>query len=199
MAEEKDFEAIKYGYDREHELELNKFTHNLEVEQLKLLILLNGGAATALLAFADGPVAANAVAWLLLPVLLWLIGLVVAAWATLTMREAQSAFSKFYRHRRNATEWRLLADAFRQRGVALPLGISDDEEERLVRLANRGDSDVARALQEPDGALIHERLAKLTIGDARQASQRVLPLSVISLAFFLAGALCAAGVMAFAS
>src|SRR4051812_27447431 len=95
---EKDFERVKYERDREHELALNEFTHNLEVEQLKLLILLNGGAATALLAFAEH--SAASVQWLMLPVLLWLLGLCAGAAATLRMRKAQAKYSKAYRHRR---------------------------------------------------------------------------------------------------
>jgi len=43
-----DFEICKYQLDRAHELELNRFAHGLEIERLKILQLVNGGAFTVL-------------------------------------------------------------------------------------------------------------------------------------------------------
>src|SRR3954471_19675413 len=99
---EKDFERVKYERDRAHELALNEFTHNLEVTQLKLLIVLNGGAATPLLTFVEH--SAGSLRWLMLPVFVWLIGLFTGALATLKMRKAQAQYGKFYRHSRQVTE-----------------------------------------------------------------------------------------------
>lgn len=193
-----DFELTKYGYDRQHELELNKFTHNLEMEQLKLLILLNGGAATALLTFADGSILARTLPWLLLPVLLWLAGLIIGAWATIEMRDAQSGYSKFYRHRRNATEWDYLVYAFRRRGLDYPIGISQKEKGLLETIARDDDDRIAKALRVKDGAVLHDRLAKFTIRRARRVNDRIVPLTRFSLGLFVAGVVAAAGVTALA-
>lgn len=190
------FELLKYELDRAHELELNKFTHNLEMDQLKLLILLNGGAATALLTFADGAILARTLPWLLLPVLLWLAGLIIGAQATIKMREAQSAYAKFYRHRRNATESRHLAAAFRRRSLDFPLGLSLKEEQRLQKVAERGNEPLAEALRTGDGAVLHDQLAELTIAEARDVNERIGPLTRISLRLFVAGVVAAAGVTA---
>lgn len=105
-----EFQLHKYQRDREHELELNKFTHALEVERLKILQLLNGGAFTIFLGFSNlllynggQPRQAGIAA-----ALLWLLGLGAAAWATQVQLDTQAAFSKAYRLRRTAVEWREL-------------------------------------------------------------------------------------------
>ncbi|MEA3001394.1 MAG: hypothetical protein QOH81_182 [Sphingomonadales bacterium] len=188
-ATETDFELVKYERDREHELALNEFTHNLEVEQLKLLILLNGGAAAALLTFAEH--SGSTVRWLMLPVVIWLIGLSTGAWATLKMREAQSGFGKFYRHRRNATEVRRLIGRRK-----LPLDISDKELKDLARYAPEEPAPGATPATQ-DAALLHDRLADLVFDRARKAAAGIDPLSYVSLGAFVAGALTAAAVIAF--
>jgi hypothetical protein len=181
----KDFDTVKYERDREHELALNEYTHNLEVEQLKLLILLNGGAATAVIAFAEKAALGSAVAGLVLPVLLWLAGLYKGAEATLTMREAQSKFSQFYRHRRHASEARLSSSG------SEPPFLSAEERARLKVIAKK-DSDVARALDDDDGETLHQALARQVIAQARALNSRVEPMSRRSLHYFVAGAVVAA-------
>ena len=49
-----DFELTNMISNRAHELEPNKFAHALEVERLKILQLVNGGAFTVLVVFAIG-------------------------------------------------------------------------------------------------------------------------------------------------
>lgn len=182
-----DFDLVKYERDREHELALNQFTHNLEVEQLKLLILLNGGAAAAILTFAEH--SASTARWLMLPVLFWLVGLYIGAAATLRMRKVQADFGKFYRHRRHATEFRRLAGLGK-----LPSGISRDELSELVRLAS-GEEALRKAIKTRDLSALHDRLADVVISRARTDNARVEPLSRYSLYWFMLGALVAAGVV----
>jgi hypothetical protein len=181
----KDFDTVKYERDREHELALNEYTHNLEVEQLKLLILLNGGAATAVIAFAEKASLGIAVAGLVVPVLLWLAGLYKGAQATLTMREAQSKFSKFYRHRRHAGEARLSSPG------SEPPFLSPEERATLKAMA-KNDADLTRALAADDGETLHQALAGEAIAQARDLNSQVEPMSRTSLHYFVAGAIVAA-------
>lgn len=120
MADELDRPAndailCKYEADRVHELELNKFSHAFEVERLKLLHLLNGGAFVALTALTDlhglfdGGEATIAVA---VAVIAWLIGLGLAFQATQAALDTQVKFAQAYHSRRRATEWRLLAGTY---------------------------------------------------------------------------------------
>jgi hypothetical protein len=185
-ATDKDFVLVKYEHDRDHEIALNEFTHNLEMEQLKLLILLNGGAATALLTFAEH---SSAAPWLMIAVGIWLIGLLIGAFATFIMRRGQSAFAKFYRHHRNATEFRRIAGA-----ASLPRSISDAELEDLEALASQ-EPTVRRALDKKDDAFLHERLARFVIAGAREDNRRVHRLSYFSLGAFIMGAIAAAGIV----
>ncbi|HEY1604570.1 MAG TPA: hypothetical protein VGF77_03125 [Allosphingosinicella sp.] len=186
-AAESDFELVKYERDREHELALNEFTHRLEVEQLKLLILLNGGAATALLAFAEHDSAA--VRWLAVPVVLWLAGLVAGALATMRMRKAQAFYGKFYRHRRQVTEFLRLAGRRK-----LPPSLSIEDRKDLETLAET-QAAVAAALATENLPGLHASLAEIAIAKARTGNEGVTPLSHASLCAFLAGALAAAAVM----
>lgn len=108
------FELQKYELDRAHEVELNKFAHALEIERLKLLQLLNGGAFTVLVAFASsvfggagpGPMLA------LLAASCWVFGLGTAAAATHLQLRSQRNVNQAYRFRRNAVEWRQLSKLF---------------------------------------------------------------------------------------
>ena len=105
------FELEKYARDREHELELNRFTHRFEVERLKLLILLNGGAATAWLSLGQSdagldPLAIGAAAF-------WVIGLCLSVWATQAALETQRQFGRAYHSRRRADEAAILATSAR--------------------------------------------------------------------------------------
>lgn len=103
-----DFEQRKYDLDRAHELELNRFTHGLEVERLKLLFLLNGGAATAWFTFAgkrvEGLSGFYTLTLAFAPTLLWLMGLVLAAQAAREALSMQRNFAKAYHRRRRAAE-----------------------------------------------------------------------------------------------
>ena len=187
--EQADFELIKYDHDRGHEVELNKFTHALEMEQLKLLILLNGGAATAILAFADKAGLVDRLWALLPPVFLWLLGLSIGAWATITLRQAQSDYARFYRHRRSATEWRQLAQLPRE---ALVARIGRPPLHTLRKIY--GD-DARQQFDTGDGAHLHDRAATYVLSQAQRANRHVYPLTLISLAMFVLGALMMAAMM----
>lgn len=107
-----DFEIEKYKLDRLHELELNKFTHALEMERLKLLTFLNGGAAAAWLTFSRAAeITSNrwpAIALIVVPALFWLVGLASASVATQRALTCQRDYTKAYHQRRRADEWRTL-------------------------------------------------------------------------------------------
>lgn len=105
-----DFEIRKYELDRAHELELNKFAHGLEIERLKILQLVNGGAFTVLVAFAPGllRVGGSAGTLALAAALCWVAGLGGAALATHIQLGSQANFNRSVRYRRNALEWRRL-------------------------------------------------------------------------------------------
>lgn len=123
--ESPDFELMKYELDRQHELELNKFAHALEVERLKILQLVNGGAFTVVVGFSThlltsvGQVrqlglAAGAC---------WALGLGAAAMATQVQLKAQGGFNQAYRYRRTAVEWRrLMARLNNKERVVLMVG-----------------------------------------------------------------------------
>jgi hypothetical protein len=105
-----DFELEKYRTDRAHELELNKFTHTLEMERLKILQLLNGGAFTVVVGFSDALVAATPLSrgFAVIAILCWIVGLAGAAHAAQLALDLQRGFTQAYHNRRRAIEWRLL-------------------------------------------------------------------------------------------
>lgn len=161
-----DFELHKYDSDRVHELELNKFSHALEVERLKILQLVNGGAFTVVVGFSDALVQSRGDArWLAAAASVgWIAGLASAAWATQLTLDWQTSFSKAYNRRRRAIEWRRLR------------GISPDRRTRDPELEGRGDTCLEKAAD-----------------DARQRGgelgRRVRRWAMVSVALFAAGAL----------
>lgn len=192
-SEPPDFELTKYGYDREHELELNKFTHALEVEQLKLLFLLNGGAAAALLTFAERvtyPMTREGLLW---PVLFWIAGLTVAAGATFRTRLVQGLYSKAYRHRRHATEWRRTKRSDDPQWVN-PLGLPEsellDELGRTLSVQERKAFESAR--DAGVGDFLYESAATFLRKRAERSKKWISALGGISIACFIAGAVTAA-------
>ena len=101
----------KYDADRVHELELNKFTHALEMDRLKLLLLLNGGAFTVVGGFSESLFRPGATSPILFAAMgAWLVGLLLAAFATQDALNVQRAFAQAYHNRRRATEWRILGE-----------------------------------------------------------------------------------------
>lgn len=109
------FDTEKYKLDRAHELELNKFTHVLEVERMKLLTYLNGGAAAAWLTFSKASPSSDdalAAAALVIPPLIWLVGLLLASVATQATFKTQRSFTQAYHRRRRADEWRILRRSY---------------------------------------------------------------------------------------
>lgn len=199
-----DFELTKYGYDRAHELELNKFTHALEMERLKLLILLNGGSATALLTFARETALGDRL-WLAIPVGLWAAGLWVGVEATAKMLAGQSQFTRSYRFRRNAVEWRRFellhgADDARGRFAELredELKAAATELERLGRLENTNPRAEPGQPRPPDGKAndgshTRDALANVAFNTARVTTEAVERLTLRSVRFFVLGIFAAA-------
>ncbi|GGI89039.1 hypothetical protein GCM10007973_26760 [Polymorphobacter multimanifer] len=105
-----EFEIRKYDRDREHELELNRFTHAFELERVKLLFLLNGGAFTLLVTLVDkqNGVVDKGLFWLVAASAAWLLGLLCAAQAAQRALDTQRSFMQAYHRRRRAVEWRQL-------------------------------------------------------------------------------------------
>jgi hypothetical protein len=101
---ERAFLQRKYELDRLHELELNKFTHAFELEQAKLLFILNGAAFTVLLALMETGGTGRDPGLLHLAAMLWLMGLVAAVVAGRLALGAQLEFTRAYHNRRRATE-----------------------------------------------------------------------------------------------
>lgn len=97
------FVLHKYALDRAYELELNRFTHAYEMEQAKLLFILNGAAFALLLGLLKLGPAAGEPRLVILAAGLWLLGLLTATVAGCLALEAQRAFARAY-HRRRARE-----------------------------------------------------------------------------------------------
>lgn len=133
-----DFELHKYDSDRVHELELNKFSHALEVERLKILQLVNGGAFTVVVGFSDALLQSRGdTRWLAAAAIVsWIAGLASAAWATQLTLDWQASFSTAYNRRRRAIEWRRLR------------GISPDARPRDSGLEDRGDACLEKAADD---------------------------------------------------
>jgi hypothetical protein len=104
----------KYKLDRAHELELNKFAHALEMERLKILSYLNGGAVGVYLVLMKEALSKSEAGLILassMAVLFWLLGLIAAACAIRSNLTAQVEFARAYHRRRRATEWRTFEKA----------------------------------------------------------------------------------------
>lgn len=127
-----EFELEKYRLDRAHELELNRFTHTFEVERLKLLIILNGGAAAAWLTFSKADSTSQqalpALVTLLFAVLPWLFGLWCASHATEHALGTQRSFTQAYHRRRRAAEWRSMLQYLSRERVASILPSSEEQK-----------------------------------------------------------------------
>lgn len=181
-----EFEVTKYGFDREHEVALNEFQHALELEQLKLLILLNGGAATALLAFAEK--SPNGIDRLLLASAIgaWLVGLLIGTWATISMRRLQREYATSLRYRRLATEWRRLAADLPNLDPGLIIGLPD---EKTLKELQAEEAEQERV--QGNNAILCDRAAKKVLKDARENKIEVETPIWISLGLFITGAILA--------
>lgn len=151
------FETLKYQIDRAHELELNKFTHALEVERLKILFLLNGGAATAWFTFAKDRIEGLSGFYTLLnilgPVAFWLGGLFGAARAAHWALTTQRGFTRAYHQRRRAAEhaWLAGSPTLPADEAGLRRGLGTRPEESLAQCYQRlADTEVDRARADGD-------------------------------------------------
>jgi hypothetical protein len=105
----REFALDKYRLDRAHELELNRATVQYELESLKVLSYLNGGAAALYLGLLGAvlkPGSAIALRAHAPPIMAWAIGLFCTALAIWLMLESQVKFTQAYHGRRRAEEKR---------------------------------------------------------------------------------------------
>ncbi|NJM30895.1 MAG: hypothetical protein HC855_13045 [Rhizobiales bacterium] len=110
-AQAREFALEKYRHDRRHEVELNKATLQYELESLRILSYLNGGAAALYLGLVSSLAKQSAaldLACHAAPVVAWAIGLFAAALAIWQMYEAQVGYTQAYHRRRRAEEKRRL-------------------------------------------------------------------------------------------
>jgi hypothetical protein len=115
--DEEDFRLRKYERDREHEIALNNAVAAYEQAMLRLLLVLNGGAATAFLALFGAIWKENTQLNLSLiryAVLSWLVGLMVTVIATVLAYSGQVDFTRSYLNRRRAEERRRLVEGYEQ-------------------------------------------------------------------------------------
>lgn len=205
-----DFELSKYELDRAHELELNKFAHALEVERLKILQLVNGGAFTVLAVFATGLVRSPGCspALAILAGVSWMLGLGAAAWATQRELNRQGMYNKAYRLRRNAVEWRGLGAIHDKGLVAAMLPPFGDErrtaQEDAVTAVGRDEAEKEKAekaeadVPEPVTDESYQDAADIAFYQGKDASQGVTDLAVASILLFMLGGSLLAASLAFA-
>lgn len=138
MSLEKHFLLEKYKLDRAHEVALNNATATYEQANLRTLLILNGGSATAYLALfgaMDQNVSILDAKFVLLAVLAWLVGVFVTGFATWEAYRSQRSFAQSLRSRRQATERRHVSDDDLARQLGLPVRgkdvLSDDQIDKL--------------------------------------------------------------------
>lgn len=95
--------VARYEADRAHELALDVASAGFEIAFLQNTFLLNGGSATAFLAFVSstfGSARRAVVIWEAGALIAWIIGLVIAATAGILAYKAQKSFLRASRARR---------------------------------------------------------------------------------------------------
>ena len=201
-----DFEMLKYEIDRNHELELNKFLHALEIERLKILQLVNGGAFTVLVAFAAGLMHGPGWSRLLAITagLAWVLGLGAAALATHRQLNAQAAYNAGYRHRRNAVEFRKLAAIYGEAGAVLMLPPLEGALAKRQARRDRWHNGTA-ASGAPHGERVracighaYDERADAALFAGRAGGRHVKALAIAGMLFFMLGGGLLAGSLALA-
>ena len=114
----------RYKADRAQELELNKFSGELEKTFLQAAAILNGGSATIFLSFIGSTLDKTKVNPRLVSVAfgLWLAGLIGAIIAGFVAYRAQDYFARATRNRRDGTGIAILDGSYRQ-----AMGVSRDD------------------------------------------------------------------------
>lgn len=191
-AKSEDFNVIKYGHDRAHELELNKFAHALEVEQLKLLILLNGAAATALLTFAEHGSLQASIWWFATAIGCWILGLALGAYAIIKMQFVQTKFAQSLRHRRCAEEWRQLGAKDNSSDFIGRLGLPGKELRiEIKEIPVEMKVSLPEFLSWEEGAWLNDMAAEHLLKGGGAGDVKIRDLSIASVGFFVLGALAA--------
>lgn len=189
-----DFELKKYELDRAHELELNKFAHALEVERLKILQLVNGGAFTVLVVFATGLVASPrpSPALAILAGVSWVLGLGAAAWATQRQLQGQAKFNQAYRLRRNAVEFVALGRTYGAAAAAAMLPPLDATAPGASAKTERKPAEKARDPKRED----YDGQADAAFYDGKNAGKYVKKMAMASIVLFMLGGLSLAASLA---
>ncbi len=114
----------RYKADRAQELELNKFSGDLEKSFLQAAAVLNGASATVFLSFVGTTIGKVKLKPLLVSASMgfWIIGLVAAIAAGFVAYRAQDVFGRATRHRRDGTGLRILGESYRE-----AMGVSRDD------------------------------------------------------------------------
>ncbi len=125
----------RYKADRTQELELSKFSGELEKTFLQAAAVLNGGSATIFLSFIGSTINKTKASPRLVSAAfcLWLAGLLMSIIAGFVAYRAQDYFARATRNRRDGTGLNVLGDSYRQ-----SMSISrDDTSATLLCLAGR--------------------------------------------------------------
>ena len=106
----------RYKADRTQELELNKFSGELEKTFLQAAAVLNGGSATIFLSFIGSTIDKTKANPRLISAAfcIWLAGLLGAIIAGFVAYRAQDYFARATRNRRDATGLDVLGDSYRR-------------------------------------------------------------------------------------
>ena len=120
----------RYKADRTQELELNKFSGDLEKTFLQAAAVLNGGSATIFLSFIGSTIDKTKADPRLVSAAfsLWLAGLIGAIIAGFIVYRAQDYFARATRNRRDATGLAILDGSYRR-----AMNISPDDTPETLR------------------------------------------------------------------
>ena len=126
----------RYKADRTQELELNKFSGELEKTFLQAAAVLNGGSATVFLSFIGSTLdRAKPDPWLVSAAFgLWLAGLIGSIVAGFIAYRAQDYFARATRNRRDGTGLNVLGDSYRK---AMSISQDDTAATLLCRAGQR--------------------------------------------------------------
>lgn len=130
------FFLLKYQQDRIHETELERATNAYELAFFRGLFILNGGSAAAFVTVAAGNLAAARMHPVLTAsaLVIWIVGLAVAALAGWEAYSAQHAFTRILRTRNTALALRLHG---RHDPIVLLSRASDTEASLMSSAARR--------------------------------------------------------------
>ena len=154
-SDENGFFLEKYRLDRAQEVALNNATAAYEHASLRMLLILNGGSATAFVALFGAKNQNESILdpkFVLLAILTWLLGVLIAGFATFEAYRGQSRFTSAYRRRRQAAERRMIADDEKAKQIGLPAKGDDVLSDQQIDLES--DQLKAQGRRYADGAKV---------------------------------------------